>query len=139
MLFIVEKIEDWQKLVALIRKQYPSIRIFLLKGDLGAGKTTFVQTFCKTLGIVDKVSSPTFSIVQEYRSTGIKPTVVYHIDLYRLDHLEELEQIGFWEYLDQNGTWVFIEWPELIQNTIEDAKILEIEVMEDESRKILIL
>lgn len=84
--------------------------VVLLKGELGSGKTTFVKALCQELGVMDPVSSPTFSLVQEYRSPSRGP--VYHMDLYRLILPSDLEQIGFAEYLD-SGNICLIEWPDL--------------------------
>ncbi|MBK7270131.1 MAG: tRNA (adenosine(37)-N6)-threonylcarbamoyltransferase complex ATPase subunit type 1 TsaE [Flavobacteriales bacterium] len=85
-------------------------RVFALHGDLGAGKTTLIKAFCSVLGVKDRTSSPSFAIVNEYqRDTG---EALYHFDLYRLKAAEELEGIGFNEYLD-SGAYCFIEWPEL--------------------------
>ena len=98
-----------EKLISLFDSDY---RIVLLKGELGSGKTTFVKALCKQLGVMDPVSSPTFSLVQEYHSPSLGP--VYHMDLYRLKVPGELEQIGFEEYLD-SGNLCLIEWPELGQ------------------------
>ncbi|HZV68519.1 MAG TPA: tRNA (adenosine(37)-N6)-threonylcarbamoyltransferase complex ATPase subunit type 1 TsaE [Saprospiraceae bacterium] len=83
--------------------------VVLLYGELGAGKTTLVQLLCDRLGVKERVNSPTFSIIQEYLSP-VKDTII-HMDLYRLEKKEELEQIGFAEYLD-SGQLCFIEWPE---------------------------
>ena len=94
-------------LLSLIENGYS---VVLLYGELGSGKTALVQQLCKTLGVEELVSSPTFSIVQEY----ISPVkgVVYHMDLYRLEKRGDLEQIGFEDYLD-SGQVCLIEWPEL--------------------------
>ena len=91
----------------LIRR---GIRIFLLTGDLGAGKTSFVKAFCEAAGVDDPASSPTFSLVNAYLSP-IHGTI-YHMDLYRLSRELDLDQIGFDEYID-SGNLCFIEWPEL--------------------------
>ena len=97
-------------LVELMAKGY---HVFLLRGDLGAGKTTLVQHLCKELGVTESVSSPTFSLVNEYTSPGYGP--VYHMDLYRLDKSIDLVQIGFEEYLD-SGNICLIEWPDLARD-----------------------
>lgn len=77
-----------------------------LIGDLGAGKTTFMQGFVEYFGIArDQVSSPTYSLVNEYR--GQKN--IYHLDLYRLENLEDLESVGYWDYFDYGGI-VCVEW-----------------------------
>ena len=82
--------------------------IVLLKGEMGSGKTTLVKALCQNLGVEEAVTSPTFSLVQEYRSPS--KGILYHMDLYRLDSEKDLEQIGFAEYLD-SGNICLIEWP----------------------------
>ena len=94
-------------LIRLVKKGY---RIVLLQGDMGAGKTTLVSTICQSLGVPDVVNSPTFSLIQEYRSPSAG--VIYHMDFYRLNDEKDLLQIGLGEYLD-SGSLCFIEWPDL--------------------------
>ena len=89
---------------------YPDQRVFAFNGPMGVGKTTLIKALCERLGVVDGMSSPTFSIVNEYRTE--KGDTVYHFDLYRLNKAQELEGIGFTEYLD-SGHYCFVEWPEL--------------------------
>ncbi|MBA3890716.1 MAG: tRNA (adenosine(37)-N6)-threonylcarbamoyltransferase complex ATPase subunit type 1 TsaE [Gemmatimonadaceae bacterium] len=79
-----------------------------LAGDLGAGKTTLVQAICRGYGVRDDVTSPTFALVHEYRGG---PTVVYHLDLYRLKHPSELVPLG-WDDLLSERALVVVEWPE---------------------------
>jgi tRNA threonylcarbamoyladenosine biosynthesis protein TsaE len=87
-------------------------KIFLFNGEMGAGKTTFIKALCKELGVDENMSSPTYSIVNEYiNSSGNK---VFHFDLYRLKNIEECFDIGMEEYLD-SGDYCFIEWPEIAQ------------------------
>ena len=90
--------------------QYASHRLFLLQGEVGAGKTTLVKHCCRALGVHDDLSSPTYSLVNEYQG---RQRVVYHADLYRLESLEEALGIGIEEYL-HSGSYCFVEWPELI-------------------------
>ncbi len=108
-----------------------------LVGDLGAGKTTLIKYLCQHLGVRDQVVSPTFSLVNEYSTdTGVN---VFHIDLYRLESLEEALQIGIEEYLDSEA-YVFIEWPQLINTLLGDDFIwIEISVANEQGRKIVIL
>ena len=96
-----------EAVISLFDKDY---LVVLLKGELGSGKTTFVKALCQLLGVMDPVSSPTFSLVQEYYSPS--RGTLYHMDLYRLEKEEDLEQIGFTEYLD-SGNICLIEWPDL--------------------------
>ena len=97
-------------------------RICLLKGDLGSGKTTLVKNLLVQLKSESEVSSPTFSIINEYES--VNGEVIYHMDLYRLKTPDEIFDLGFMEYLD-SGSICFIEWPEQIENHI-DSPYLEI-------------
>lgn len=108
------------QLAAQILADFPSARIFALQGDLGAGKTTLIKGFCAALGVHDQASSPTFSIVNEYRSEHGGP--VYHFDLYRLKDAEELQGIGFTEYID-SGACCFIEWPELAADLLPPGTV----------------
>lgn len=124
-----------------VKNAFPFIRIFLLEGDLGAGKTTFVKAFCEMLGIEEPVSSPTFNIVHEYEGNGAR---VYHFDLYRLKNMNELGEIGFDEYLPDRqanldgNAYVFIEWPELAMPYLEGEEyvILRFSYAEGEGRNI---
>lgn len=90
-------------------------RTILLKGNLGAGKTTIIKEFCRQLGVEDQATSPTFSIVNEYSTTVKEP--VYHFDFYRLESLEEAYDIGAEEYFFSNH-WCFVEWPEKVIDLI---------------------
>lgn len=96
-------------------------KIFTLNGNLGAGKTTLVKYLCKILNCTDSVTSPTFSLVNEYLSTSGK---IFHFDLYRINYVEELSNIGFNEYIDSDN-YCFIEWPSICENELpEHHKIL---------------
>lgn len=106
----LRKASEAPDIARLILDGYPQLRVFAFHGDLGAGKTTLIKGFCAALGVTDRPSSPSFSIVNEYRTT--EGGTVYHFDLYRLKSAEELEGIGFEEYLD-SSSYCFIEWPEL--------------------------
>ena len=113
--FIIKKIEDWQKVVDEILPQLQH-NIFLLKGNLGAGKTTFTQFLLKKLGSNDEVSSPTYAIVNEYHSPKGK---IFHFDLYRMKNIDEVYDIGMEEYLD-NAFLCIIEWPEIYEEELAD-------------------
>ena len=109
-------------------------RIILLTGELGAGKTTFVKHFLNSyLKEPIEVDSPTFSIVNTYASEGRS---FHHFDLYRLDSLEEIEDIGLMEYLE-SGSLCFIEWPEKIAEFLptEDVLTLNISLHLEKCRK----
>ncbi|ADB39004.1 tRNA (adenosine(37)-N6)-threonylcarbamoyltransferase complex ATPase subunit type 1 TsaE [Spirosoma linguale] len=85
--------------------------VWLFEGDMGAGKTTFIKSICRSLGVLSMVQSPTFSIVNEYTTHEGHP--VYHFDCYRLRNEAEALDIGLEEYMD-SGNYCFIEWPERI-------------------------
>lgn len=113
--FKLKKIEDWQKVVDEILPQLQH-NILLLKGNLGAGKTTFTQFLLKKLGSNDEVSSPTYAIVNEYHSPKGK---IFHFDLYRMKNIDEVYDIGMEEYLD-NAFLCIIEWPEIYEEELAD-------------------
>ncbi|MDQ0780717.1 tRNA (adenosine(37)-N6)-threonylcarbamoyltransferase complex ATPase subunit type 1 TsaE [Chryseobacterium sp. W4I1] len=117
MQFIINKLADWQ---GVVDKIIPDLQhnIFLLKGNLGAGKTTFTQFLLKKLGSTDEVNSPTYSIVNEYNTPKGK---IYHFDLYRLKNMEEVYDIGIEEYLD-NAFLCIIEWPEVYEEELYGLK-----------------
>ena len=92
-------------------------KVILISGEMGAGKTTLIKQILFNLNVIDNVSSPTFSIVNEYKTKT--EDLIYHMDLYRVDKIEELEEIGFFEYLE-SGNLCFIEWGEIIENSIVD-------------------
>jgi tRNA threonylcarbamoyladenosine biosynthesis protein TsaE len=111
--FNIQQLEDWQEIVEQI---IPALHhnILLLKGNLGAGKTTFTQFLLKNLESTDEVNSPTYSIVNEYNTPKGK---IYHFDLYRLKNIEEVYDIGIEEYLD-NAFLCIIEWPEVYEEEL---------------------
>ncbi len=99
---------------------FSSSRIFAFHGDLGAGKTTFIKAICSELGVKDAMSSPSFSLVNEYRDKN--GNSIYHFDLYRLKSPEEAFEIGMEEYL-YSGNYCFIEWPERAEEILPEETI----------------
>lgn len=90
--------------------------VFAFRGEMGAGKTTFITEVCRQLGVEDVTNSPSFSIVNEYRS-DTTAELIYHFDFYRLDSEEEALEIGVEDYFD-SGALCFIEWPERVENLL---------------------
>lgn len=122
-------------------KEFASVmgedKIFTFHGEMGAGKTTFIRALAHELGVGDDlaVNSPSFSLINEYRSdtTG---ALIYHFDLYRLENLEEALDIGVEDYLDA-GVICFIEWPDIIEPILPDDTVdVKLEVEPDGSRTI---
>lgn len=95
--------------ISLLEKSY---RHFLLSGELGSGKTTFVQALCQALDVTESVSSPTFSLINAYESPRFG--TIYHMDLYRIEKPGDLVQLGLEEYLE-SGRVCLIEWPSVAQ------------------------
>lgn len=107
-------------------------KVILFNGEMGAGKTTFIKQLCKTLGVTDATSSPTFSLVNEYEAAN--NLLVYHFDFYRLKKETEALDMGVDDYL-YSGNWCFIEWAENIQNLIPEIhSIISIEALPDGKR-----
>ena len=109
--------------------------VFAFYGKMGAGKTTFIKALCKLLGVEDEVNSPTFAIINEYRS-ATTAELIYHFDFYRIKKIEEVYDLGYEDYF-YSGALCFIEWPELVEELLPtDAKKITITENSDGSRTI---
>jgi tRNA threonylcarbamoyladenosine biosynthesis protein TsaE len=107
-------------------------KIFAFSGSMGAGKTTIIKAICEVLGAKDIVTSPTFTIVNEYRT--LSGESIYHIDFYRIKKTEEVFDFGIEEYL-QSGSYCFMEWPELVEGILPPETVnVRITVYENEQR-----
>ena len=96
---------------------YPDVRHFAFYAEMGSGKTTLIRALCKSLGVKDNVSSPTFSIINEYQIEG-STTKVYHMDWYRLKNTADAIEAGVQDILQQPNNYCFIEWPELAEELL---------------------
>jgi tRNA threonylcarbamoyladenosine biosynthesis protein TsaE len=111
-------------------------KVVLFNGSMGAGKTTLISTLCKHLGCTDDISSPTFSIVNEYLSNIGK---IYHFDFYRIESLEEAFDIGLEEYL-YSENYCFIEWAEKIEELLPNSYlIINISIISETERSLEII
>lgn len=112
--------------------------VYAFYGDMGAGKTTFINALCRRLGVEDDVTnSPSFAIINEYRS-DTTAELIYHFDLYRLEDIDEALEIGVEDYFD-SGALCFLEWPERIADILPDDTVrVDIKVNDDDSRDIII-
>ncbi len=109
-------------------------RIIAFYGGMGAGKTTFITAICAELGVTDIVTSPTFTIANEYNDSSGRR--VYHFDFYRINNLSEAMDIGLYEYFD-SGNYCFIEWPEMIEELLpEETLRVKIGIEGDTVRKL---
>tara|TARA_B110000495_G_scaffold9008_1_gene6552 strand:- start:3555 stop:3965 length:411 start_codon:yes stop_codon:yes gene_type:complete len=109
--------------------------ILLFSGVIGAGKTTLVKQLCKNLGVIDTVNSPTYSLINEYIT---KESTVFHIDLFRIEKIEEINSLGLLDYLASKNK-VIIEWPEIIIDQLnQNYSHITIDYIRDDKRKITI-
>ena len=130
---IVFSLDQIQEVAAQILAQNPK-KIILFNGEMGAGKTTLIKQLCKSLGVQDATSSPTFSLVNEYFAANNQ--IVYHFDFYRLNRETEALDMGVDDYL-YSGNWCFIEWSEKIASLIpEEHSVVTIELMADGKRSL---
>lgn len=93
--------------------EYKAPHIFILYGEMGAGKTTFIKAICEVLQCETPVSSPTYALINEYYAKN--GTKIYHADLFRLKNIEEALNIGIEDYLNEEDCLIFIEWPQVIE------------------------
>lgn len=106
-------------------------KIFLFEGEMAAGKTTFIKVLCNALGVTERVSSPTYSLVNEYHGQNEN---IFHFDFYRIKVLDEAFDLGFEEYLD-SGAICLIEWPEKIETLLPSNYVkVKVEVARNEKR-----
>jgi len=126
--------EETAKLAEKFLKENLNARIIGLSGDLGSGKSVFVKGAAKYLGIKKNVTSPTFVIAKIYEGSRGK---LVHIDAYRLKDENDLETIGFNEFTNDPGNYIFLEWPEQVFNKMPDKiKIIKFEYLGENERKI---
>ncbi len=131
MIQIAKNLNDLQEVATSLLTFAGNNRIFVFRGQMGAGKTTFIKALCKQLGITDTVSSPTFSLVNEYST---KALTVYHFDFYRINSEEEAYDFGYEDYF-YGGHYCFIEWPEKIPQLLPKVYVnVALSVTEQEER-----
>ena len=134
------RIENLEKIREAAREFVANIgegTVFAFYGKMGAGKTTFVKAVCEELGVEDVITSPTFAIVNEYRSET-SGELIYHFDFYRVKKIEEVYDMGFEDYF-YSGALCFIEWPELCEEVLpKDTVKVTIEERPDGTRVLTI-
>lgn len=124
--FIINDLKQTEILAKKFAKLLRGGEVILLNGDLGAGKTTFTKFVLKYLGVKEVITSPTFTLMREYKT---KKFDIYHFDMYRLNGGEEATNLGFEEYLYSNDSRniVFVEWSENIKDILK-GKFIEINI-----------
>ena len=130
--FITHSPEETERVGAALGRVIPAGTVIAYEGDLGAGKTAFTRGLARGLGCAEQVTSPTYTIVNEYLS-GRCP--LFHFDMYRLRSADDLWDIGWEDYLDRNGVCA-VEWSENVRDALEDPVIVRIEKLGDETRRI---
>ena len=134
MTFLTNSPAETEAVGSALGKILPAGTILAYRGDLGAGKTAFTRGLAKGLGCTDMVTSPTYTIVNEYLS-GRLP--LFHFDMYRLASSDDLWDIGWEDYLERGGICA-VEWSENVADALEDAISITIEKLGEESRRITI-
>ena len=132
---LIQSLADIDAAAAEFLERLGDRRLVAFYAPMGAGKTTFSAAICRALGVdSDAVGSPTFSIVNEYRTATGEP--LFHFDFYRLDKISEALDIGFYDYID-SGYLCLMEWPENIEEIIPEETVkVSIAVQDDGSRLI---
>ena len=134
MIFITNSPQETEGIGEALGKILPAGTLLAYEGDLGAGKTAFTRGLARGLGYTDPVTSPTYTIVNEYLG-GRLP--LFHFDMYRLHSADDLWDIGWEDYLDRQGICA-VEWSENISDALENALFVRIEKTGDESRRITV-
>ena len=133
--FVINNIKQTKKLAQAFAKLLVGGEVILLNGDLGAGKTTFTKFVLQALGVKDNITSPTFTLMHEYRTKNFN---IYHFDMYRLSDASEATALGFEEYLysEDKSNIVFVEWAENIKDILKGNFIkIDIKLLDDNKRK----
>jgi tRNA threonylcarbamoyladenosine biosynthesis protein TsaE len=132
----IKSLKDIKQAARLFILQIGTHTVFAFHGEMGAGKTTFIKAICEELEVNENITSPTFAIVNEYKSD--KGQIIFHFDCYRLKNITEAYDLGAEEYF-YSGNLCFIEWPEKIEELLpSDTVWVSISVNEDGSREVIL-
>jgi tRNA threonylcarbamoyladenosine biosynthesis protein TsaE len=133
---VTYQLDEISSLAELFVSTYATQKLFCLEGEMGAGKTTFIKQLCDKWGVVDNVSSPTYSVINKYLCSDNR--YIYHLDLFRLKNSQELINIGFEDILYENSI-ILIEWPQLAYPLLDDISYVKIfiEKTSENSRKMI--
>lgn len=132
--FILKDISDIDTAAKIFVEKFGNKKIFAFYGEMGAGKTTFIKAVCKSMEVTGTITSPTFSLVNEYETDN--GMTIYHFDFYRIENIEEVYDFGYEDYF-YSDKMCFIEWPELVETLLpEDVVEVKISVDDNEQRLI---
>lgn len=140
-IIITNSFEETQKLGFDFAKKVEDVSVIALHGDLGSGKTTFIQGLAKGLGINKKIISPTFIIMRSYETPVIvsNKRTFYHIDLYRVHNEDDVKELGLAGLINDPGNLLAIEWPEKIMKLLPEKRFeLHFEYIDEDKRRIII-
>ena len=127
----IDSLSELERVAEEILSSIGERRVVLLRGGMGAGKTTLVSRIASKLGAEDTVTSPTFALVNQYEG---REGTIYHFDFYRINRVEEVFDLGYEEYF-YSGELCFVEWPEMVEGLLpEDAMEVRIKVGDDDKR-----
>lgn len=121
--YITNSAEETQKLAQKIAQEHKNGAIIALMGDLGSGKTTFTQGFAQGLGITARLISPTFVLMRQYPLPENPKGMLYHIDLYRLDNIQQIQELGLIEIFSNPSNIILIEWAEKLKDSLPKGTI----------------
>ena len=132
--FILKDISDIDTAAKIFVEKFGDKKIFAFYGEMGAGKTTFIKAVCKSMGVTGTITSPTFSLVNEYKTDN--GMTIYHFDFYRIENIEEVYDFGYEDYF-YSDKMCFIEWPELVE-TLLPEDVVEVKISADDNEQRLI-
>jgi len=131
----VYKLQDLPKVVTQLYQKFGNKKVWAFYAPMGAGKTTLIHELCSFLNVEDEVSSPTFAIINQYKS--LKENIIYHMDWYRLKDEEEAIQAGVEDVL-YSGSLCLIEWPSIVERLLPyDVVNIEIEIVDNDTRRLI--
>lgn len=121
-------LHDLPQAAGVVINNVGNSKLWCFYGEMGAGKTTLIKEVCKQLGVIDEISSPTYSLVNEYKTTFGQ--IIYHFDFYRIRNIEEVYDIGYEDYFYSNNICL-IEWPENIEELLKNTDALTISILKN--------
>ena len=132
-IFYAKKAQELNEIAKSIVEVFENEKKFVFFGEMGVGKTTLIKYICKVLNVQDVVTSPTFSVVNQYRNKD--GNTLYHFDLYRIENQEELFDLGLEEYI-YSDNYCFIEWPEKAEGLLSD-NFVQVQMIKNKEYRII--